>query len=69
MHDQARFEIRWENGDGDVELVGPKIQPLRFDTVGAAYRHWKRCFAPVSDAPLVVHARSADGTGRALVRV
>ena len=69
MYDSVPFEIRWENGDGDVELVGPRIRPLRFDTVGAAYHHWKRCFAPLSDAPLVVHAKSADGMGPALVRV
>lgn len=69
VHAQVPFEIRWEAGDGDVELVGPRIKPMRFDSVGAAYQHWKRCFAPLSDAPLVVHAKAAGHTGRAMVRV
>ena len=39
VHDQVPFEIRWEDGDGDVELVGPNIRPMHFETVGAAYQH------------------------------
>ena len=42
---------------------------MRFDSVGAAYQHWKRRFAPLSEAPLVVHAKAAGHTGRAVVRV
>ena len=69
MDKLTAFEIHWETGDGDVELVGPAVRPMRFDTVGEAYRHWKRCFAPLSDAPLVVHAKAAGHTGCAMVRV
>ena len=69
MDDQTHFEITWESTQGDVELVGPKVRPLRFETVGQAYHHWKRCYAHLSDAPLVVHAKRADGMGPAMVRV
>ena len=65
MPERAHFEITWDNGDGEVELVGPLIQPRRFETVREAYQYWKRRHAHRSDAPLVVHAKSADGSGRA----
>ena len=69
MPERAHFEITWDNRDGDVELVGPLIQPRRFETVRAAYQYWKRRHAHRSDAPLVVHAKSADGSERAMMRV
>ena len=69
MDDQTHFEITWESTEGDVELVGPQVRPLHFETVGQAYQHWKRCFAHLSDAPLVVHAKQTDGMERVMVRV
>lgn len=50
------FEIRWEAGDSEVELVGPGVKSMRFPTIREAYEHWKRCFAPLSSAPLTVRA-------------
>lgn len=69
MAEHAYFQITCDSSDGDVELVGPRIQPRRFETVREAYHYWKRRHAHRSDAPLVVHAKSADGSGRALMRV
>lgn len=70
MPERVHFEITWDNNnDGDVELVGPLTQPRRFETLRAAYQYWKRRHAHLSDAPLVLHAKSADGSGRALMRV
>lgn len=66
MREPSAFEITWDDSDGDVELTGPLIKPMRFSTVREAYLHWKQCFAPLSDAPLVVHAKGAD---RAMMRV
>ena len=56
MNTPTGFEIRWEAGDGDVELVGPGVKSMRFPTIRAAYEHYKRCFAPLSSVPLTVRA-------------
>ena len=73
MADPAAFEIRYRAGTGDgsdpVELVGPHIRPVRFESVGAAYHYWKRCFAPLCDAPLIVHTIRLDGVEYATMRV
>ena len=50
------FEIRWEAGDGDVELVGPGVEPMRFHTIREAYEHFRRCFAPLAKGSLTIRA-------------